>query len=1481
MSHTNPYALQPLYIARVDPVTKKYTQAYFFLGAVPKNVLAAARRRQPKAADPRVPIWTAADAAILRAYYGASWRTLLTAEDPPSADESLGASLLPMFFTGGGEFDFTAEDEAAFELAPDTVPEAPAGTGTPFSDRNAGTGTGNIYTNISVYPEDNIYDLRRKLYLAGNVGIYQAHLFYYINDEGPVLPYRITVDGVPVAVDWHNIDAGELKSMAGIAIDQHMESRRDTITVEAFDLTTLLVPGYPNTSIRITRAYFVDLYSVIPPLSSHERPNDGLADILQDNFQFDLLYYGAILTYWPQLSPNAAKLALLDPDLLLETYAAMGGAVVTEAGSITAQNWAAAQHTASEKAAAWRMPSTVAARPTVAVTHASIDVVAVATRMHVNVRNVFDAIPTSPDLPAMVLSQADTPVQKRHLSSYQLRDASLALLANSGGASAGASGGESVTFITGGTDSALTQMTLMANGAYSVVRDWPEDDRVGFEMVLAELSKATLPLITKINALKSLAFPIGGTLSMPNSLAKIGSLTVSTFWPHSVSATVFRSIREQIRSYETAGIIRSWGLQRPGVHVFTFYRGISRSRATGHSYSWLVNDQAMGAGRTIRIIHRVLDIRIEIIGADSLAEFDIIRRYIFSFLDGLVTGVFHGAPAPRSKPHDSKGRLRRLREQDPNLFDLKKYDPDATVYSVLCQSNRQPILYSEAEAGKLTNKQQDRLTRYWNYTEKTPVYYTCLDPKYAHLSFRAGIHPLGYCLPCCKKTRISPTSRAAQVNKKCLSQAAPTEGSSGRRSLTKDDTAGEPAAADDTAAPEIMSHILSYGKPIPEGRISEIPKELSTALFLEAVAKPHDLYLVGVEQQSLYNLSEAGFAHAIVYAVAPPNTQPDVVIKALASTAASLTETYYHIGNGAGASFASAKALADAILMTFRYDMPTDLAFSPFSEGGAATNSWKAVLTDLVRYTYGIEIVTIVAMGKDATTLVVNPNAAAGIAAGHKFAIFIANDSGTYPLAVLDPKIFLQTRAADRWMVARRTFSCGVESDVPDKIATTVIDMINSATAHTTKCLSASFIEHSCFADSSSGSGKTTSAPDKPKIIKRLADNHGRCYGLILQDSQKRHVYIPTEYSAAAGAGSASGAGASGGTTELVFGERPPLALPAAALMEVFAMINAAARAASIQEAVIEARLVDGARPETRLAIGFVANGLYFYHDAIPLNLAESEPALPQIPIPYDCRLIDAAIVAATAAAQVTAAPLHAAAEAARAQNRLYRLFVAEFSVILQRERNEKIRERLLNTLRSTNFANNNSVLVLRKALLSILREYPEDIPIVRDAIARAYTTLGLAQTVAGNEKMFAAIAESLAATACSFDQLTVTRLHAMPSHEATVIAIRKIMEPRIHSVKAPFPGAANMFTTCDSESSGESSDPGPDPSSGPGPDPSSNQPQCSRGRLAIPEDRLADFYDLLADDVRNSGKMRLLASIGPGVFSPKEFIIRPDEVLL
>ena len=61
----------------------------------------------------------------------------------------------------------------------------------------------------------------------------------------------------------------------------------------------------------------------MPPLGAFERPNDGLATALRDRYQFDLLYYGGLLRYWPQLSPDAASLALAAPARLAAAYPAL------------------------------------------------------------------------------------------------------------------------------------------------------------------------------------------------------------------------------------------------------------------------------------------------------------------------------------------------------------------------------------------------------------------------------------------------------------------------------------------------------------------------------------------------------------------------------------------------------------------------------------------------------------------------------------------------------------------------------------------------------------------------------------------------------------------------------------------------------------------------------------------------------------------------------------------------------------------------------------------------------------------------------------------------------------------------------------------------------------------------------------------------------------------------------------------------------
>src|SRR5205807_2398884 len=59
-----------------------------------------------------------------------------------------------------------------------------------------------VYADVAVYPEDTIFELRLKICLAAQVSPYRQHLFTYAGDEGPTLPYRLTLDGIPVPVNW-------------------------------------------------------------------------------------------------------------------------------------------------------------------------------------------------------------------------------------------------------------------------------------------------------------------------------------------------------------------------------------------------------------------------------------------------------------------------------------------------------------------------------------------------------------------------------------------------------------------------------------------------------------------------------------------------------------------------------------------------------------------------------------------------------------------------------------------------------------------------------------------------------------------------------------------------------------------------------------------------------------------------------------------------------------------------------------------------------------------------------------------------------------------------------------------------------------------------------------------------------------------------------------------------------------------------------
>ena len=222
-------------------------------------------------------------------------------------------------------------------------------------------------------------------------------------------------------------------------------------------------------------------------------------------------------------------------------------------------------------------------------------------------------------------------------------------------------------------------------------------------------------------------------------------------------------------------------------------------------------------------------------------------------------------------------------------------------------------------------------------------------------------------------------------------------------------------------------------------------------------------------------------------------------------------------------------------------------------------------------------------------------------------------------------------------------------------------------------------------------------------------------------------------------------------------------------------------------------------------------------------------------------RLVDVAILGRPAGLPLLAGRAAELAAAASRRNRLYRLFLAEFSAALRGDRDEDLRRDLAAALGATRYDDPKSVAALRRRLVDLLRAHPEDLRAVRDAVARAYAA----------PDPGAAAQAALAATAFGFDRRTLARLRALPGQGETAAALRALLAGRVAAGPPPAEPPANLYAAA---------------------------PEGSR--LVVPADRLADFYDILAADVRDPGKAGLLSAVAAGVFEPLDFIRRPGEHL-
>ena len=1497
----NPYSKSPLQITLYDAQRRTVTRTYMLLGDAPRGVRAAVRKK-----------WKGATAETLRRYYGPKWKQKLTPSykflfpDTPLHKATGGGDSQELDFGNLDIYDDAdtlaeminpLEDPSSVELPPVGLPAIHELGFLPDQTQKV------VYTEEAAYPEDTITNLKEKIYSITEIPPWRQHIFYSVEGvlgEGKSrlqIPYRLTLGGTTIMINIRTLylPRGNEETIAGVPIDKRLEENKEEVRVNALDSFILL--GATPERPRISRVFVADLYYILKQSQQRERE---IMAATEDKYKFDLLYYGFIVKYWPQLPPNGFRFAIKNRGELKEIYpllepplAALRRKLNNER-RIISQTYARSYREVESPGA--RRPSR-----SLAVTKASINVLPKSPETRFNLRNIFDRVSTSKNIPAVIsrLPEAalypetsvgrrrDYFLVKRHVSSYS-PTASAAL----------------ESFITRAPTRPVVAfavarhisqslyekrpflfLTLEANGHYTIAGTWREDDRADFEIVMDQLSKGARGIIRFINSLGTTSRNAGLPLETPFEARRTGggrtrfeNLTVSVFWPRAFTTQGFHELKKRWRTYESAGVVGIKGLQQTKGYSFRFRKGITDYdigayervitargvlRQVPNTYIHLTDPALyqvwirLYGGRTVRIHHRTTDLKVEMIGVD-LQEYELVRFYIFVFLRGLITGNnrLHKGVIPPTRTAVQKGnRLKRLQEKDPDLFDLKKYEEGVQLYSVLCQRPMQPHLYDKKETKKLSARDRSNLVRYWNFTEGKPAYYLCPNRKYSHLSFKSGVHPLGYCLPCCQMSPALPGSKRALVNTECLK----------KKKLTPKEIAILAKGAEDPLAR--ARHVLKYGKVVPIGRLSAIPPVIEKELLYGILPRPYTYRLVGVKQ-SIPATPTAGYFYSISESLQIP---PGELARNLAGLVMKLRDNYYILDSGAAVVFPHAEDLADAIVETFA---KKSKIFTEFSPGGKGGEIWKNIIRELVYILYGIEVIKFIQVGED-FELEVSPVAVTILKNRElDFIVLFQSGAGTYPMFAMDQKLYLQERGRGS---ARRIYMQSLETRKQENLDTSA-NTITKTIANTTAEIVADRIPDIIYDMVKSQFARVrppSSVIDLTFILEFIKSNHGKiytlnkklinernlCYGVMLTEKKTGgHIYISVRYSAHYSDG-----------YEVYYGARPTLFLSQTALEKCRKTINSfikAKRKHKKPQSPQNYMLIKSVAllVHKDLLIGFVASappgssGLRYYHDPVSFEFGINKN-LPVVNLAYNPEDIDRAIYQQSPYKQpVSPLPPDKTIIANRGlyKNYLYKLFTAEFAIQILSERNIELRKQIAGFVQRIQPSDPKSLTKFWKNLSKSLKNYPNDFITIKKLISGRL----LGKSISAATTLRKQFIDIIGSSSFEFDRVILHTLQSLGDKNAVAERLKIIMKPLVKLVPEsklysdPHLTVSNIYSACSEE----------------------KREQCEGDRLKVPEKKFATLVDILAADILNPYKITLLSELASGVVDTFNFEKHPGE---
>ena len=147
--------------------------------------------------------------------------------------------------------------------------------------------------DVSIYPEDNVLDFKKKIYSAIGIPIYRQHLWYKFRDITFNLKYTVILNNNVIPVDINNILLkNNLKVINNIPIDINFYNNNENLKIKALDTFNLMSQFYYK--FNIYEYNLLDLQNFIDPSDNNLN--------ITDNYQIELIYYGFVIIYWPMVT---------------------------------------------------------------------------------------------------------------------------------------------------------------------------------------------------------------------------------------------------------------------------------------------------------------------------------------------------------------------------------------------------------------------------------------------------------------------------------------------------------------------------------------------------------------------------------------------------------------------------------------------------------------------------------------------------------------------------------------------------------------------------------------------------------------------------------------------------------------------------------------------------------------------------------------------------------------------------------------------------------------------------------------------------------------------------------------------------------------------------------------------------------------------------------------------------------------------------